>query len=169
MEQLKSELETHKIRSVISKQVEQTFQEANRKVVLREQLKEIQKQLGMTDEKNLLMNEFQMKLSKLTMPPKTKELVESEIQRLGLLESTSHDYILLRNYLELILSLPWLNYLPENQNLDHAKKILEEDHFGLEDIKQRILEFISIRNLHPHSSGKIICLHGPPGSFLIPK
>eukprot|EP01091_Cochliopodium_minus_P001797 TRINITY_DN1176_c0_g2_i1.p1 TRINITY_DN1176_c0_g2~~TRINITY_DN1176_c0_g2_i1.p1 ORF type:complete len:995 (-),score=381.50 TRINITY_DN1176_c0_g2_i1:41-3025(-) len=164
LNQLKSELETHKIRTDISKQVDQSLQEANKKYILREQMKEIQKQLGLGEEKQILMSSYKEKLEKLNMPPKIKSLIGAEIERMSALESVSLDYNMIRNYIEWILSLPWETYLKENLSLSHAKKVLDDDHYGLKDVKERILEFIAVRNLQEKPSGKIICLQGPPGT-----
>ena len=168
--QLRANLETQKVRANISQQVHQTLQDAHKKHILKEQLKEIHKELGFGEDRFQLVQQYKEKLSKLVMPEKIRALVEAEIERMGALESVSYEFNIMRNYLDWLVGLPWQRYKKENLQIEHAKKILDSDHYGLKDVKERILEFIAVRNLQEKTgsssetgTGKIICLVGPPG------
>lgn len=129
-----------------------------------EQLKYIKKELGLEkDEKETLLAKFREKMEKKVIPKQAKAVIEEELSKLSLLEPASSEYSVSRNYLEWLTSLPWGIVTADNLDLKHAEKILEEDHYGLKDVKQRILEFIAVGKLRNSIQGKIILFSGPPG------
>lgn len=152
------------IQQKIRKQIDEKVAKQQKEYFLREQLKAIRKELGIDeDPKNKEIKEIETKLKKLKIPKKVKELVDKEFDKFKTIERMSSEYTVLRNYLDLVINLPWGVYSKESLDLEKAEKILNEDHYGLEDIKERILEFIAIRKLKKDVKGSIICLVGPPG------
>lgn len=161
---LKTELETARVQQKINKQVEESVSNAQRRYFLTEQLKYIKKELGLEkDEKETLLAKFREKMEKKVIPKQAKAVIEEELSKLSLLEPASSEYSVSRNYLEWLTSLPWGIVTADNLDLKHAEKILEEDHYGLKDVKQRILEFIAVGKLRNSIQGKIILFSGPPG------
>ncbi|EME30641.1 ATP-dependent Lon protease [Galdieria sulphuraria] len=141
---LKTELETARVQQKINKQVEESVSNAQRRYFLTEQLKYIKKELGLEkDEKETLLAKFRERMEKKAIPKQAKAVIEEELSKLSLLEPASSEYSVSRNYLEWLTSLPWGITTLDKLDLKHAEKILEEDHYGLKDVKQRILEFIA--------------------------
>eukprot|EP01132_Coremiostelium_polycephalum_P001072 gene1072-1358_t len=132
---------------------------------LLEQLKKIKSDLGMEfDEKERVLQKYQTKLSKLKVNESQRKLIEDEISKLSTIDPSSMEYNSSRNYIDWLTNLPWGHYTPEFFDLKYSKDVLDQDHFGLTDIKQRILEFISVGHLKGSVMGKIICFIGPPGT-----
>ncbi|WOK98229.1 lon protease [Canna indica] len=166
LELVKKEMEISKIQESIAKAIEEKVSGEQRRYLLNEQLKAIKKELGMeTDDKTALTAKFRERLepNKDKCPPHVLQVIEEELTKLQLLEASSSEFNVTRNYLDWLTSLPWGNYSAENFDVHHAQKILDEDHYGLSDVKERILEFIAVGKLRGISQGKIICLSGPPG------
>ncbi|WVZ67150.1 hypothetical protein U9M48_016271 [Paspalum notatum var. saurae] len=166
LELVKKEMEISKLQQSIAKAIEEKISGDQRRYLLNEQLKAIKKELGLeTDDKTALSAKFRerMELKKDKCPPHVLQVIEEELTKLQLLEASSSEFNVTRNYLDWLTVLPWGNYSDENFDVHHAQKILDEDHYGLSDVKERILEFIAVGKLRGTSQGKIICLSGPPG------
>uniref|UniRef100_A0A1D1XQZ0 Lon protease homolog, mitochondrial n=1 Tax=Anthurium amnicola TaxID=1678845 RepID=A0A1D1XQZ0_9ARAE len=166
LELVKKEMEISKLQESIAKAIEEKISGEQRRFLLNEQLKAIKKELGMeTDDKTALSAKFRQRLepNKEKCPPHVLQVIEEELTKLQLLEASSSEFNVTRNYLDWLTALPWGNYSDENFDVHHAQKILDEDHYGLSDVKERILEFIAVGKLRGTSQGKIICLSGPPG------
>ncbi|KAL2468660.1 Lon protease-like protein 1 [Forsythia ovata] len=166
LELVKKEMEISKIQESIAKAIEEKISGEQRRYLLNEQLKAIKKELGLeTDDKTALSAKFRERLDpkKEKIPPHVLQVIEEELTKLQLLEASSSEFNVTRNYLDWLTALPWGEYSDENFDVIRAQKILDEDHYGLTDVKERILEFIAVGKLRGTSQGKIICLSGPPG------
>lgn len=147
----------------ISKKLEERTTKDQREFFLREQLKMVRKELGMErDEKEELIEKYRARLTG-NVPKDAMKVIDDELAKLQMLEPSSSEYSITRNYLDWLTILPWGIYTKENFDLKHAREVLDEDHYGLKDIKTRILEFIAVGHLKGSVQGKIICLVGPPG------
>ncbi|MBI2380127.1 MAG: endopeptidase La [Gammaproteobacteria bacterium] len=161
---IKKELEIAKLQAKIHSQVEEKLTEHQRKFFLREQLKAIQKELGIAkDDRTADLERFQERLAKLNIPEHAQSRISDEMDKLGILEPGSPEYAVTRNYLDVISQLPWGKYSQDKLNLNRARKVLSEEHAGLADIKERIIEFLAVGALKGEISGSIILLVGPPG------
>lgn len=160
---LKKEVMTAELQSKISKDVESKIQKRQREYYLMEQLKGIKKELGIDDGRQKLIDKFNERLENLKLPPAVQKVYDEEISKLQTLETAMSEFSVTRNYLDWLTQLPWGKYTVENFDIANSKKILDEDHYGLADIKDRILEFIAVGNLLGAVDGKIICFVGPPG------
>lgn len=160
---LTRELEILQIGSRIQSQVQQEMAKTQREYFLREQLKAIQQELGELDEKSLEIKELREKLESLDLPPEVRKEAEKEIERLSRLSPNSFEYPIIRNYLDWIIELPWNVSTEDNLDIDLAKKILDEDHYDLEKVKERILEYLAVYKLKRDIKGPILCFVGPPG------
>ena len=163
---LKKEVEIGKIQADIGKKVEEKISADQRKYFLNEQLKSIKKELGLEkDDKSAMIEKFTKKFASKRefAPEEAVKVVDEEIQKLSGLEPSSSEFNVTRNYLEWLTSLPWGVVSEEKLDIAHAKDILDGDHYGLKDVKERILEFIAVGKLRGTTQGKIITLVGPPG------
>ncbi|MBS35920.1 MAG: endopeptidase La [Thiotrichales bacterium] len=161
---IKKELEVAKLHAHISKQVEEAMGEQQRKFFLREQLKVIQNELGISkDDREADIELFSKRLDALKLPESVRTRADEELDKLGMLERGSPEYAVTRNYLDWISSLPFGVYSKDKLDLRRARKILNDDHAGLEDVKDRIIEFLAVGKLKGEISGSIILLVGPPG------
>ncbi|XP_023179169.2 lon protease homolog, mitochondrial isoform X2 [Drosophila hydei] len=161
---LKKELELSRLQQKIGREVEEKVKQQHRKYILQEQLKVIKKELGIEkDDKDAIGEKYREKLKDKTVPESIKTVIDEELTKLNFLESHSSEFNVTRNYLDWLTSLPWGVISPENLCLDKATEILNNDHYGMEDIKKRILEFIAVSSLKGTTQGKILCFHGPPG------
>jgi ATP-dependent Lon protease len=161
---LKKELDLSKLQSSITQKMEQTITKSQRDFFLREQLKTIKKELGLEKEdRSIDLEKFEARIKKRVVPEDVLTVIKEEMDKLSVLEVQSAEYAVCRNYLDWLTIVPWGITSTETHDLKKAKKILEEDHYGLEDIKERILEFISVGKLSGGVKGSIICLVGPPG------
>lgn len=161
---MKKEIELSKLQEKITKQIEQKITKQQKDFFLREQLKEIKKELGLEkDEKTTEIEEFEERVKKLKLSEEAAKKFDEEINKLKLLEPHSAEYGVSRNYLDWITTLPWGVFSKDNYDIKKAQKILNRDHYGLDDIKDRILEFISTGKMKGNISGSIICFVGPPG------
>lgn len=164
LELLKKELDLAKLQSSITEKIESTLSKTQREYFLREQLKAIKRELGLErDEKSCDTDRFQERLSKMVVPEETMEVIQNELEKFSSLDPHSAEYSVSRHYLDWLTSVPWGIKSEDQTNLLHARKILDEDHYGLDDVKERILEFISVGRLTKNLKGSIICLLGPPG------
>ena len=161
---LKRELINAQFQSKISRDVESKIQKRQREFYLMEQLKGIKKELGLeSDGKDKMIEKFKTKITQLSIPDPVRKVIDEEISKLSTLEQASSEFSVTRNYLDWLTSIPWGQHSTENFSLPHATKVLDEDHYGLKDVKDRILEFLAVGKLRGTVEGKIICLVGPPG------
>ncbi|CAI0381776.1 unnamed protein product [Linum tenue] len=166
LELVKKEMEITKIQESIARAIEEKISTEQRRYLLNEQLKAIKKELGLeTDDKTALSAKFRERIeeNKEHIPAPVLQVIQEELTKLQLLEASSSEFNVTRNYLDWLTALPWGNYSDENFDVLHAQQILDEDHYGLSDVKERILEFIAVGKLRGTAQGKIICLSGPPG------
>jgi ATP-dependent Lon protease len=161
---LKKELDISILQNNINQKIEATINKSQKDFFLREQLKTIKKELGIErDDKSIDREKFESRLKERTVPPDVMKVINDELDKLSVLEMQSAEYSVSRGYLDWLTIIPWGIQSKELHDLDDAEKILAEDHYGLEDIKQRILEFIGVGRLAGGVRGSIICLVGPPG------
>ncbi|MCE2982331.1 MAG: endopeptidase La [Parachlamydia sp.] len=161
---LKKELDISILQNNINKKIEATINKSQKDFFLREQLKTIKKELGIErDDKTLDKDKFENRLKERIVPPDVMKVIKDELEKLSVLEMQSAEYNVSRGYLDWLTTIPWGIYSHEHHNLEEAEKILAHDHYGLEDIKERILEFIGVGKLSKGVKGSIICLVGPPG------
>uniref|UniRef100_A0A2M4BCC6 Lon protease homolog, mitochondrial n=1 Tax=Anopheles marajoara TaxID=58244 RepID=A0A2M4BCC6_9DIPT len=161
---LKKELELSKLQAKIGREVEEKVKQQHRKYILQEQLKVIKKELGIEkDDKDAIGEKYRERIKEKVVPKAVADVIEEELTKLNFLESHSSEFNVTRNYLDWLTTLPWGVMSEENLDIDQATKILDEDHYGMEDIKKRILEFIAVSQLKGTTQGKILCFHGPPG------
>ncbi|XP_011883137.1 PREDICTED: lon protease homolog, mitochondrial isoform X2 [Vollenhovia emeryi] len=161
---LKKEFELSKLQQKIGKEVEEKVKQQHRKYILLEQLKVIKKELGLEkDDKDAIEEKYREIIRQKTVPKPVMDVLEEELNKLSLTESHSSEFNVTRNYLDWLTSMPWGVTSTENLSLQDAVKILDEDHYGMDDIKKRILEFIAVSQLKGSTQGKILCFYGPPG------
>lgn len=160
---LKKELMNAELQNKISKDVETKIQKRQREYYLMEQLKGIKRELGIDDGRDKLMETYKKRVEKLKLPKNVKKIFDDELMKLSTLETSMSEFGVTRNYLDWITSLPWGLISKEQYSIDIAKTILDEDHYGMKDVKDRILEFIAVGKLLGKVDGKIICFVGPPG------
>ena len=162
-EVLARELEVISIGTEIQSQVQSEMDRNQREFVLRQQLKAIQEELGEFDESAAEARELREQLAEIDLPEDARKQVDRELGRLENLPPAAAEHGVIRTYLEWIASLPWNTMTEDNLDLDHARAVLDEDHYGLEQVKDRILEFLAVRKLKPDARGSILCFVGPPG------
>ena len=161
---IKREQELLRIQKKIQHELNEKIEKNQREYFLREELKSIQEELGTDSNGNLNdYQKFKEKIEKLNFTGEIKEAVDSELQKFNLIDPNSAEYIGTRNFLELVCNLPWQDNAVEDYNLSNASKVLEDDHYGLDDVKKRIMEYLSVRKLKKDNKGSIILLVGPPG------
>ncbi len=161
---LKKELEISRLQGKISKQIEEKISKQQHEFFLKEQFKAIKKELGLEKEgKTSELEKFQERLKKLKLNEEAQSTVEEELTKLAFLEPSSPEYNVSHNYLEWLTILPWGKFSKDSFNIDRGRKVLDRDHYGLEDVKERILEFIAVGKMKGDISGSILCLVGPPG------
>ena len=164
MNLLKKEYELSKLQQKIGKEVEDKVKATQRKYMLNEQLKVIKKELGMEkDDTESIIEKYTKRLADLQVPDTVKTVIEEEITKLRFLDAHSSEFSVTRNYLDWLTVIPWGISSEENLDLKAARTVLDDDHYGLDDVKKRILEFIAVSQLKGSVQGKIICLAGPPG------
>jgi len=161
---LKKELEVSRLQTRISKQIEEKISAQQREFFLKEQLKAIKQELGLEKEgKTSEIEKFQQRLQKLSLNEEAERAVQDELEKFSLLEPSSPEYNVSRTYLDWLTILPWGRFSRDRYSLKRAQKQLDKDHYGLDDVKQRILEFIAVGKMKGDISGSILCLVGPPG------
>ena len=162
-ELLARELEVISIGSKIQSQVQSEVDKSQREYVLRQQLKAIQEELGEADEMAAEARELREQLDAIALPADVRRQVDRELSRLERLPPAAAEHGVIRSYLEWIACLPWDRSTEDNLDLVHARQVLDEDHYDIEQVKDRILEFLAVRKLKPDARGTILCLLGPPG------
>ncbi len=160
---LARELEVVALGSKIQSQVQSELDRTQREYFLRQQLKAIQEELGEGDEMAAEAEELREQLDELELPPEVRKQVDRELARLERIPPASAEHGVIRGYLEWIAALPWSARTEDNLDLRHARVVLDEDHYDIEQVKDRILEFLAVRKLKPDAKGSILCLVGPPG------
>jgi ATP-dependent Lon protease len=163
LELLGQRVEVLRISREIDERTKGAFDERQKQAVLRERLHQIRKQLGEDEEDSSDIAELKTALAKAGMPAEVEEHVRTQISRLERMGESSAEYSMTRSYLEWLLALPWAKLDKEEIDIDKARRILDEDHFGLDTIKRRIIEFLAVRKLNPDGHSPILCFVGPPG------
>jgi len=161
---VKKEQELLRIQKKIQNELNDRIETQQREYFLKEELKAIKEELGITtDAQNADYQKFKEKIDSFNFTGEIKEVVDSELEKFALMDPTASEYSLVRNYLDTISSLPWNEEIKEYFEIDTAKKILDRDHYGLDDVKKRILEYLAVRKLRKDNKGSIVILVGPPG------
>jgi len=160
---LAKEIEVQQLRTKIQTEVQDQVQQSQRDYYLREQLKAIQKELGEQDEGQRDIDELRQKIEAAGMPEDVKKEALKELARLQRMSPMAADYSLTRNYIEWLAVLPWAKSSGSKIDINVAKQILDEDHYGLKKVKDRILDYLSVLELKPDMKGPILCFVGPPG------
>ena len=161
---VRKEIEISRLQAEITQQIQEKITTQQREFFLKEQFKAIKKELGLEkDGKTSELEKFQTRLEELKLNPEAQKTVEDEIEKFQLLEPQSPEYTVTRNYLDWLTVLPWGKYSKDSYDLARARKVLDRDHYGLDDVKDRILEFVAVGKLKGDISGSILCLVGPPG------
>lgn len=162
-ERLVAELEISKLSKSIAQDVHKAVEKNQKDYFLREQIKVISKELGEAEDILAEVAEYRAKMATLALPQNVAEKLDKEIKRLAKMQPMVPESAVVRNYLDLVLSLPWGIVSDDTYDMDYAQKVLDRDHYGLKKVKERILEFIAVRALSKNTRGPIICLVGPPG------
>lgn len=160
---LERELGILRLQGDISEMVKQQVEDNQKEYYLREQIKAIHKELG-EDDAESEADKFERKLSKLKAPDKVKKKIKEEISRYKRVSSNNSESAVIRGYLETLLAMPWKKTSWDNTDVVHAKEVLDTDHYGLEKVKERILEYLAVKKLNKNGTGTILCLVGPPGT-----
>ncbi|MBD3868678.1 MAG: endopeptidase La [Acidobacteria bacterium] len=157
------EVELQEISTKIQSQVADEVGKTQRQYYLREQMKAIQKELGEGDDKTAELEEIQKKIDECGMPEEARKAAEKEMDRLSKMPPQAAEYTVARTYLDWLVTIPWSNQTEDNLDVIHAKKVLDDEHFDLVKVKDRILEYLAVRALKKDLKGPILCLAGPPG------
>jgi ATP-dependent Lon protease len=160
---LNKEVQVLELGNKIQSQVKEDMDRTQREYYLREQMKAIKKELGELDEHSTEIKELKEKIKKAKMPPEALAAAEKELDRLAKIPPASAEYTVARTYLDWLVELPWSEMTEDNLDIDNAQKILDEDHYDLEKVKKRILEYLAVRKLKADMKGPILCFVGPPG------
>lgn len=163
MEHLNQELQVLQLSEEIRSRVKTDVDQQQREYLLRQQLKAIQNELGESEGNAGEVRELRDKADKKLLPDHVREILEKELEKLARSNPASPDYAVTRNYVDWILDIPWLDYSKDMLDIKKAGKILDEDHYGLESVKQRILEYLAVLKLKGDMKAPILCFHGPPG------
>lgn len=162
-EEIVKEIEVLEIEKKINMRVRKQMENTQKEYYLREQMKAIQHELGEKDERTAEAEEYREKLAEIDLPEEVEEKVLKEIDRLEKMPPAAAELTVIRNYIDWLIGLPWKTETEDCLDLEQAEKILDEDHYGLEKVKERIIEFLAVRQLAEKLKGPILCLIGPPG------
>jgi ATP-dependent Lon protease len=160
---LTRQLEILKMRERINSQIKEEMGKNQREYVLRQQLKAIKEELGEDDGDQSDLDGLEDRIAKASLPTEAEQVAKKQIKRLRNMQVGSAEYTVVRTYLDWILDLPWHNQTPDNMEIAAVRKVLDDDHYGLEKVKKRILEYLAVRKLKKDKKGPILCLIGPPG------
>ena len=160
---LRSELEILELERKINARVRRQMEKTQKEYYLREQMRAIQKELGDRDDKSSEINELREKIEKCDFPPDVRDKAQRELDKLEHMPPMSAETVVVRNYLDWLLGIPWGVFTDDRLDIKQAEQVLDEDHWGLEKVKERILEFLAVRQLSDELRGPILCLVGPPG------
>ena len=161
---MENESQILEVEQGVMSKLKNTLDKNQRDYILREQMKVIQEELGDFDSGAVEADEYREKMKKRNLPQEVREKLEEEIARLSRLSIMSQEYGVVQNYVDTVLAMPWDITTEENSDIKKAKEILDRDHYGLEKVKERILEYLAVKTLSPDLKGSIICLAGPPGT-----
>ncbi|MBD3233510.1 MAG: endopeptidase La [candidate division Zixibacteria bacterium] len=160
---IRKEIEVVDIAAKIKDDAAAEINKSQREFILREQMKAIQRELGETDDRNAEIEEYRRKMEEAGLTDAAREAAEQELERFARMNAAAAEYSVSRNYLDWLVSLPWNKGTEDNLDIPVSQQILDEDHYGLEKIKERILEYLAVRKLNPNIKGPILCFVGPPG------
>jgi ATP-dependent Lon protease len=160
---LTRQLEILKMRERINSQIKEEMGKNQREYVLRQQLKAIKEELGEDDGDQGDLDGLEERIAKANLPQEAEQVAKKQLKRLRNMQVGSAEYTVVRTYLDWILDLPWHTQTPDNMDIGAVRKVLDEDHYGLEKVKKRILEYLAVRKLKKDKKGPILCLIGPPG------
>jgi ATP-dependent Lon protease len=161
---LNREVQILELGSKIQSEIKGQMDKVQRDFYLREQLKAIQRELGEVDDRTAEIQELREKIEKAGMPEEAKSVALRELDRLSKMPPAAAEYTVSRTYLDWLVELPWSVYTEDNLDIDRARKVLDEDHYDLEKVKKRIVEYLAVRKLKPDAKGPILCFVGPPGT-----
>src|SRR3984893_11819318 len=156
-------IEVLKVSRQIDERTRDAFDERQKEAVLRERLRQIQKELGETDTSSAELEELKQAVKDAGMPLEAEEQAPRDLKRLERMPDSAAEYSMIRTYLDWLIAMPWSKLDPESVDIKKARSILDEDHYGLEKVKRRILEFLAVRKLNPEGRSPILCFVGPPG------
>lgn len=160
---LSKELEVSTVQAKIQNDAKEEMSKSQREYFLREQMHALQKELGDTDERTQEIEELEAKLKKTRMPKDVRKEAKKQLSRMEMMHPDSSEATIIRTYIDWILDVPWLKSSRDRLDLVEAKTVLDDDHYGLEKVKERILEYLAVRKLNPSTKGPILCFVGPPG------
>ena len=160
---LENEIKVVKVQKKLANKMKKSVDDSQKEFYLREQLKFIQEELGEDDEDKAVINKFEEKISKARLSKEVKEKVETELGRLKRMNMSSSEANTIQSYLEWVLDIPWGKYTKERLDIKKVEEVLNEEHYGLEDVKERIIEYLSVKKISGSLKGPILCLVGPPG------
>lgn len=160
---LNNQLHIAELQQKLRADVEDEFSDAQRRAYLREQLRAIQRELGEGDGVEEQTDDLRLRLEEAGLPPEVMKQASRELKRLDLIPPASPEHSVIVSYLETMAELPWVKMSEDHNDLDLARDVLDRDHFGLEKVKRRLIEYLAVRKLNPHGRGPILCLLGPPG------
>ncbi len=162
-ELLSKELEVSTVQAKIQNDAKEEMSKSQREYFLREQLHALQKELGDTDERSQEIDELERKIKKTKMPKTVRKEAKKQLSRMDMMHPDSSEATIIRTYIDWILDVPWKKSTKDKLDLVLAKEVLDEDHYGLDKVKERILEYLAVRKLNPSTKGPILCFVGPPG------
>src|SRR5215831_10946897 len=160
---MRSEIEILEVERRIRNRVKKQMEKTQKEYYLNEQMRAIQKELGEKDEFKNEIQELEEKIRQKKLSAEARDKVEKELKKLKMMSPMSAEATVVRNYIDWLLSLPWYEYTEDKLDIQEAEKVLDDDHYGLEKVKQRILEYLAVQSLVGHLKGPILCLVGPPG------
>ncbi len=160
---LSKELEVSTVQAKIQNEAKEEMSKSQREYILREQLHALQKELGDTDERTQEIEELEQKIKKTKMPKPIRKETKKQLSRMEMMHPDSSEATIIRTYIDWILDVPWKKGTKDRLELKAAKQVLDEDHYGLERVKERILEYLAVRKLNQSTKGPILCFVGPPG------
>ncbi len=160
---VQTEIQKAELSNKIQNEIAQEMGNHQREMILREQLKKIQAELGEKDEKAVEIEMLRAKISEAKMPPEAEKIANKEVDRLAMMSPAAAEYSVTRTYLDWLTELPWVKATEDNLDITRAEQILDEDHYDLEKVKKRIIEYIAVRKLKNDMKGPILCFYGPPG------
>ncbi|MBJ6726528.1 endopeptidase La [Geomesophilobacter sediminis] len=160
---LTNEVQRLQIKGEVQAEVTKKVGKSQKEFLLREQMKQIQEELGEEDSRTGEVNELRHKLERAKMPEEVYKIAEKELKRLERINPASPEYTVSRTYLDYLIAIPWQTSTPDNKDINQAEKVLNEDHYDLKKVKERILEYLAVRTLKEKTKGPILCFVGPPG------
>jgi ATP-dependent Lon protease len=158
-----NEVNVLEISSQIQSATKQELDKGQREYILRQQLREIQKELGEGDDRTQEIEDLRRLIDEANMTEEASRAADRELERLSRMPQAAAEYSVVRNYLDYLIAIPWSKRTEDNLDISHAEKVLNDEHYGLQDVKERVLEYLAVRRLNPNGKGPILCFVGPPG------